>query len=208
MFRRCQLVACVFLLSCMVFAGKKPNATLVKLPPQTVELKDFKAIRAKQPCPNWAWAAIVEMMLAHQDVPDMTQTDWILKANAGEVCIETPVDLESVKRVIDGDYVLLANRKVHIETVVTPGAPSDVGYLIQNVQAGNPLLLLWHGRPMAVQAIEYDEYIYPNNQRMYEVLKLTMVDPVTGKTELFDKAKDSPSEIGGALEVRVSPLPF
>lgn len=205
MSRRSLIVIIVFF-ALAAFGGKKPLPTLVKLPPKSEEIKDLSLVRAKQACPNWAWAAIVEMMLAHQDVPDMKQTDWILKANAGEPCLEVPVDLNAIKRVVEGEYVLLSTHKVRLEGVVTPGAPSDVGYLIQNVQNGNPLMLLWRGRPMALEAIEYDEYVYPNNQRMFEVLTLTLADPISGKSEVFDKAKDDPAEIGGAFEVRVVPL--
>ncbi len=193
----------VAVVSTTAFAGKKPNATLIKLPPNTAEIKTLSLVRAKQPCPNWAWAAIVEMMLAKQDAADLKQSDWIQKGYFGELCVDTPVDLESVKHVIDGDYVLMSGRKVRFETVIANGAPTDVGHLIQSVNEGTILMLLRRGRPMVLRSLEYDEYIYPNNQRMFEARTLTLVDPITGQSEVFDKIKDDLNELGGMLEVRV-----
>jgi hypothetical protein len=198
-------VLTALLIPCGAFAGNKGTPTLIKLPPQTAELKGLQLVRAKQPCPNWAWAAIVEMMLAKQDAADLKQSDWILKGYSGEVCIETPVDLESVKHVVDGDYVLMTGRKVRFETVIASGAPTDVGHLIQSVNEGTVVMLLWRGRPMVLRSLEYDEYIYPNDQRMFEARTLTLIDPITGQSEVFEKTKDDMGELGGLLEVRVFP---
>jgi hypothetical protein len=206
MVRRLPILASILLFTFPAFAGKKPGATLVKLPPQTVELKNVNLVRPKQPCLNWAWAALVEMMLAKQDAADLKQTDWILRANAGEVCIETPVDLDAIKHVVDGEHVLMNGRTVRFESVVAKGVPNDMGYLIQSLQNGTILMVLWRGRPMLLQSLEYDQYIYPNDQRMYEARKLTFVDPVSGNSEVFEKLNNDASELGGVFEVRVLPV--
>lgn len=187
-------------------AGKpKPRPTLVKLDPAIEQIANLKLLTPKQPCPNWAWASAVELMLARQNVV-LDQTYWILKANAGEVCIENPVDLGMIRKAVEGDYVQPDGDKIHIGVVVTPGVPNDVGYLIRSIREGRPLLILWRGRPVVLQAIEFDEYIYPNNQRMYEARKLTFLDPLGEKPIVFDKATDKPSDLGGILEVRVGPI--
>jgi hypothetical protein len=144
-------------------------------------------------------------MLARQNV-DLKQTYWILKANAGELCIETPVSLNALKRTVDGDYVLLDGRQVHLEGVVTPGAPRDVGYLVGSLREGRPLMMLWQGRPMVLQSMDFDEYIYPNNQRMFEAVRLKLVDPLGDAPVVFEKLNHSMSDLGGVFEVRVGPI--
>jgi hypothetical protein len=59
-----------------------------------------------------------------------------------------------------------------------------------------------------LQSIDYDEYIYPNNQRMFEALKLTLVDPLSDKPIVFEKGTDDLSDLGGVVEVRVGPPTF
>src|SRR5690349_1897981 len=101
---RRAITAFIFLTaSSFLLAGKKPFPTLVKLPPATAQIEGLKVPAPKQACPNWAWAAAVELMLTRQSVTDFKQLDWILKANGGEVCVESAIDLNAVKKAIDGD---------------------------------------------------------------------------------------------------------
>jgi hypothetical protein len=202
MFRRLVIFG-FLILSIIAVAQKKSQFSMVKLPPKTVAIENLQIPHPKQPCPNWAWAVAVQLMLNRQNVMDITQSDWVLKAFSGELCVDVPVDLHMIKRVVDGNYILLDGRHVQLEAIVTDGAPTEVGYLVHSVETGMPLLVLWRGRPMVLQAIEYDESIYPNNQRMFEARKLTLVDPISGKSETFDKSKDDTAEIGGMLEVKV-----
>jgi hypothetical protein len=207
MFRRAYILACVLFLALQAFAGKKQGLSLTKLPTATVEIKSLKLPRPRQLCPNWAWAVGVEMMLARQGV-DIKQTDWILKANGGELCIESTPVLEDIKHVVEGNFVQPDGSKIHISAIVTKGAP-DVGYLVGSLREGRPLLILYNGRVLVLQSLLYDEYIYPNNQRMFEVVKMTMLDPLGGDPIIFDKATDDPARVEGIFEVRVGPIePF
>lgn len=189
------------------FAGKKQGLSLTKLPTATVEIKSLKLPHPKQKCPNWAWAVTVEMMLARQGV-DIKQSDWILKANGGEVCIESTPVLDDIKHVVDGNYVQPDGSKIHISGLVTKSA-TDVGYLIGSLREGRPLLILYDGRVLVLQSLLYDEYIYPNNQRMFEVVKMTLLDPLGNDPVIFDKATDDADRVEGIFEVRVGPIePF
>lgn len=189
-----------------LWAGKKKPALgpLYKQPTQTVEIAGLQVPKPKQACPNWAWAAAVQLMLEEQKVTDFKQDYWILKSAGGELCIETPVDLDQLKQWIDGDHILLDGNHVHLEGVATQGAPQDVSYLVQLMKEGRTTMILWKGQPYVLQAVEYDEYIYPNNQRLFEARKLTMLDPIGGKPVVFEKTKDDIAELGGTFEVRVS----
>ena len=207
MFRRICIFALLLACAAPAFAGKKAGAAITKLPTKTVEIKALLIPMPKQHCPNWAWAAVVEMMLARQDVT-IKQTDWILRANAGELCIETTPDLDEIKRVVTRNYVQPDGSKIHIKGIVTPDA-TDVGYLVTSVRDQKPLMMLIGGRVLVLQSVDYDEYIYPNNQRMFEIVKMTLIDPFGGKPVIFDKTTDDTSQIGGVFEVRVGPIePF
>jgi hypothetical protein len=189
-----------------LWAGKpKPRPTLVKLDPQTEDIGDLEFKTPKQPCPNWMWASIVETALAQQNL-SLTQTQLILKANGGEVCTIAAIELADIKNTVEGVYVQPDGSKVQVEAVVVPGVPQDVGYLIGRVREKHPLLILWRGHPYALKAIEYDQYVYPNDQRMYEARKLFLLDPETQKSIIFDKEKDNALDLGGTLEIRVGPV--
>jgi hypothetical protein len=185
---------------------RKPFPTLVKQAPQTAEIPNLEVPTPKQSCPNWAWAVAVQLMLEKQKVVDYPQTYWILKSAPGELCIDSPVDLADLKHWIDGNYKLMDGNDAHFEAVVVSGPPQDVGYLIRLLRDGVPPLILYGGRPLVLQAVEYDEYIYPNNQRMYEARKLTMIDPVSRQPVVFEKLKDNADRLGGVLEVKVGPV--
>lgn len=188
-----------------IFAGDKKvySPSLVKKPPQTAEIADLKIPKPQQACPNWAWAAGLELMLEEQKVVDYKQEYWILKSAAGDLCIETAVDLDQLKQWIDGKYKLMDGSDVHFEATVTQGAPSDVSHFVQLLKDGRTALVLWKGRPCVLKALEYDEYIYPNGQRMLEARKLTLIDPLEKVPVMFEKGKDDAADIGGVLEVAV-----
>lgn len=200
----------LLLLSALPLSADKNTAALpLKKPPQTAEIAHLDVPKPQQPCPNWAWAAAFELMLAEQNVSDYKQTYWVMKSAGGELCIEKPIDLDRLKQLVDGDYKLSDGNDVHFQAVVTPGAPTDVSYFVSQLQQGQTAMILWRGKVYVLQAIEYDEYIYPNGQRMFGARKLTLVDPLTERAEIFDRTKDDPSEIGGVFEVKVGPVdPF
>ncbi|HET9695861.1 MAG TPA: hypothetical protein VFP40_03275 [Terriglobales bacterium] len=205
--KRLAACFCLFLLMiCSAQAGKpKPRPTLVKLDPQTETIEDLKLAEPKQSCLNWEWASIVEASLGRQGL-SLSQTDLVLKANGGEVCALAAIELVDIKKTVEGIYVQPDGSKVEVDAVILPGVPRDVGYLLGRIRDQRPLLILWRGHPYALKAIEYDEYVYPNDQRMYEARKLMLLDPESGKLVTFDKEKDNALDLGGTLEVRVGPI--
>ena len=204
------LVLPIFLAAVGVWAGnaKKPavNPMLVKKPPQTAEIAALVVPKPKQACPNWAWAAAVQLMLEQQQTTGFDQEYWVMKSAGGELCIEQPVDLERLKRWIDGEYVLNDGSHAEFDATITPGAPQDVSYFVNLLQKGRTAMVLWQGRPCVLKAIEYDEYIYPNGQRTFEARKLTIIDPLAKSPIVFDKTKDGIADLGGVFEVKVGPV--
>lgn len=199
------------LLAAVPFWGqkaKKPqvNPMLVKKPPQIAEIASLKVPQPKQACPNWAWAAAVQLMLQQQQVTGFDEEYWILKSAGGELCIEQPVDLDQLKQWIDGEYVLNDGTHADFDSTITPGAPQDVSYFVDLLQKGHTAMVLWKGRPCVLKAIEYDEYVYPNGQRTFEARKLTLIDPLAKAPIVFDKTKDDMADLGGVFEVKVGPV--
>jgi hypothetical protein len=202
-------VAVLLLLAALpLWAGKKFGypPVLVKRDPQSAEIAELKVPKLKQDCPNWEWAAAVELMLEQQHVAEYKQDYWVTKSAGGELCIEKPIDLDQLKQWVDGDYKLDDGTDAHFEATVTAGAPQDVSHFVQGLKDGKTALLLWKGKPYLLKAIEYDEYVYPNGQRMFEARKLTLVDPVSKEPVVFEKLKDDMADIGGMLEVKVGPI--
>jgi hypothetical protein len=208
MTQRLILICVLLALALPLSADKKPKgASLVRLPDQAVELKVFWLPTPVQKCTNWAWAVAVEAMLKSQQV-SMRQNVWVQKADFGEVCIDVAPTMEKLAQVVGGPYVLDDGRHVRFEPRYVSSAPTVPDDLILPLQQGRPVLLFWKSRALVVRAVVYDEYIYPNNQRMFEIKEIKLVDPLLkGKEREFSfvNGRDNPAEIGGIFQVVVVP---
>ncbi len=183
------------------------GAPLVKLPPKTAEIAKLALTAPAQKCTNWAWASALELMLQGQQV-SLKQNYWVQKANGGEVCIETLPSLDDLARLVDGPYVLDDGRKVRLVSRTVGGLTGVPDEIIGPLRAGRPLLVFWKQRVAVLRGVVYDEYVYPNGQRMFQIREMRMVDPlVAGKPgELtFVNGRDDPAEITGIYRVLVEP---
>ncbi len=205
---RAIIISILVLLALPMAAGKKPNgAPLVRLADQSVELKAFWLPTPAQKCTNWAWAVAVEAMLKAQQV-SIRQNDWVMKADRGELCIDTPPTLERLTKVIDGNYVVDDGRHVRLQSHYTAGAPTAPDDLVAPLRQGRPVLMFWKSRALVVRAVTYDEYVYPNGQRMFQIKELKLVDPLLSGKERevsFINGRDDAGEIGGMFQVEVIP---
>jgi hypothetical protein len=96
---------------------------------------------------------------------------------------------------------------VRLQVRYISGAPTPDD-LIAPLRQGRPVLLFWKTRALVVRAIVYDEFIYPNDQRMFVIREIKLVDPLlTGKQResSFVTGQDNAADIGGTLEVVVIP---
>jgi hypothetical protein len=138
----------------------------------------------------------------------MKQNVWVMKAYLGEVCIDAAPTMEKLARVVEGQYVLDDGRHVRLQARYISGAPTVPDDLIAPLRQGRPVLLFWKSRALLVRAVVYDEYIYPNNQRMFQIKEIKLLDPLlTGKQRevSFVNGRDNPAEIGGMFQVVVVP---
>ena len=201
-----RLLIILLLAALPLYSDKKPKtAPLMRLQDQSVELKAFWLPTPAQKCTNWAWAVAVEAMLKSQQVA-IKQNAWVQKANYGEVCIDAAPAVETLAKVIDGTYVLDDGRHVRLESRYISGAPTIPDDLLAPLRQGHPVLLFWKGRALVVRAVTYDEYIYPNGQRMFQIKEMKLVDPLlTGKERevSFVNGRDDPADIAGVFHVMV-----
>ena len=179
MLRRALILA--LLLVVPLSADNKPKgAPLAKLPPQSINVVTTVANPA-QMCTNYAVAVAIATMLRVQNVP-LDQHFWVQKANGGEVCLDSLPDLDRLTRSINGVYTLDDGRKVTLETEVIPGAPHVPDDVLAPMKKGIPLLILWKSRAYLLHGAVYDEYIYPNGQRMFQLTELKMTDVLAPST--------------------------
>lgn len=190
-------------------ADQKPKgAPLVRLPGQSAEIATFAIPKPAQPCQNWAVAAGLEAMLAVSNVR-LPQKYWVLKGDIGEVCREEPANFESLARLVNGEYVLDDARKVRLELRYSEGAPAIPDDVIARLRLGRPSLFFWKKHAFVLLGVTYDEYIYPNGQRMFEIRELRLRDlmlPASADPTTFVKGRDDPAEIGGIVQVIVQPI--
>jgi hypothetical protein len=204
-------VAIILLAAAEFSAAKKYGSNMLQqLPQGSVTVEGLTPATPRQNCENWLWAAEVETILKTQKI-DLPQTYWVQQANLGEVCVDAPVDLESIATLIERDYQLEDGSRFHLTALRTIGAPTDMGHVISSLRQGRPFILLWKGHPLLVTGLVYDEYGYPNGQRMYEIREIDMLDLLypdgdERRTRSFVKGTDNLDEIGGMLEVVASPV--
>jgi hypothetical protein len=206
MFRRVLIFA--LLVAAPLAADKKKGAPLAKLPPQTVDLAELKMATPAQACTNYAVAVAVESMLRVQKVT-LDQHFWVQKANGGELCIEPVPDLDRLTRAVNGTYTLEDGRKITLETLVIPGAPMIPDDAIAPLRKGIPLLVFWKSRALVLHTLVYDEYIYPNGQRMFQLREMKMTDPLAPVKERevsFVNGTDDPADIAAMVLVTVTPI--
>ncbi len=205
--RRVVLIA-VLLFAASAVAQKHKGAPIYKLPEKTVALDDLKLPAPAQACTNYAAAVALETMLRLQQVP-LDQHFWVQKANGGELCIEPVPDFDRLTRIITGTYTLDDGRKFKLETQIIAGAPTSPDQVIAPLTKGFPLLVYWKARAYVLKGVVYDEYIYPNGQRMYQIKEMKLLDPLAPAKERevsFTNGTDDVADINGVVFVTATPL--
>jgi hypothetical protein len=208
MLRRVLILA-LLLVTPMAADKKTKGAPLAKLPEQKVDVPNLMLPAAGQPCTNYAWAAVVEAMLKMQSV-SIDQHFWVQKANGGELCIDPLPNLERLVRTLTGSYILMDGTRVKLQAQLIVGAPTIPDDAIAPLKHGVPLLVFWKSRAYIMQGAVYDEYIYPNGQRMYQLRELKMLDPlapVKSREVSFVNGTDDPEDIAGLVSVTATPVP-
>ena len=210
MLRKAAIAALLLSLAVPATARKKLKGGLTQLPPKTEELQAVGFTAPAQPCLNWAWAAAIEQLLRRQNVATFPQQYWIRKtpgAYMGDLCLDAPPDLPTLKTMIDGEYVLDDGTHVQFEAKITSGVPSDPRDLIAAVRDGRTLIVIVGGRAMLLQSVSYGEAVFTNGQHAFELHQLKLIDPLAnGKVVEITDDKEKPPDIAGTLDIRVGPV--
>ena len=203
-----RAVIAVILASAPCVAQKK-GAPIYKLPQKTVVMEDLKIATPAQPCTNYAVAVAIEAMLKLQQVP-LDQHFWVQRLNGGELCVDALPDLDRLTRLVAGAYTLDDGRKINLEVQAIAGSPTSPDQAIGPLSKNLPMLLFWKSRAFVLRGIVYDEYFYPNGQRMYQIRELKMFDPLASAKERevsFVNGTDDPAEITGLVFVSAAAAP-
>lgn len=202
------LIIALLLAAPLAADQKNKGAPLVKLPPQAIDLPAITLSAAAQSCTNYAVAVAVETMLRAQEVA-LDQHFWVQKAYGGELCIDPMPDFDRFTRAINGTYVLDDSRKIKLEAQIIPGAPTIPDDAIAPLRQGIPLLVFWKSRAYILHGVVYDEYIYPNGQRMFQLRELKMTDllaPAKQREVSFVNGTDDPADIAAIVLVKVATI--
>ncbi len=206
-----RLLVILCLLALPAAAQKTKRGIYLSRRPDLIAEVKVKLVHARQPCENYAWAAALQTLLAAQDV-DLPQDYWIDKADGGQ-CRDHAISLEETARLLDGEYTLPTAdgaRKARLTTEVTLGTPQNDPLLAALIQ-GRPALLLWKQRAYVLYGALYDEFTYPNGQRLFDIRELRLLDPQAphgqSDTATFDTRSDDPADLGGILLISVTFCP-
>jgi hypothetical protein len=204
-----SVVAMLALGLCLDLAAqKRTGAPMVQVAGQKVDIQPPVVPKLLQRCENWAVAADLEALLAAQQVP-LPQRYWVVKGDMGEVCRDNPIDFVKLRKMVEGEYVLDSGAKVRLEMVATEGAPTVPDAVIAELKREHPAILFWKNRAYLLLGVTYDEYVYPNGQRMFEIREMRLRDPylsAAAQPVTFVKGRDDAAEIGGIVQVKVEKI--
>ena len=196
--RAMTAVSLLLLITTPALAKKQKPGFIRK--PGSAQMQGFSVVTPAFECSNWAWAAATQSILAMDKVA-IDQHELVQKTFGGELCIDRPLDLEKMGKMVAGEYRLDAKHKMKVVArVILPGAVISAEALIGGVKRERPMILFWKSKAYVVVGAAYDEWIGPNGARMWEIKELTLLDPVAQNTVTFQKGRDDVSDLGGAMD--------
>jgi hypothetical protein len=200
------------LLSASAQDNKKQKGEMYKRLDQIVEIADApaKAATASKNCTNYAWAAGVETMLKAQGFP-MKHEDLVMKASGGMKCYQNEAwDFAETTKFISGEYVPFPSQKRRVEATWVAGAPRYPDAIIVSLRDGQPVMVVWKGKPYLLYGVLFDAYLTPNTkENIFYIKELRLIDPTVpaDKAErktIFLRESNDPNEIDGVLWVKVT----
>lgn len=206
----------LLLFSLPLLGGKKKSmGALYRKPGQKVEIPNATSALsvAHRKCENYAWAAIVETMMRTHQV-GLKQEDWAVRTSNGDRCYPSLDDYAQRADALIGDYTLDGGRKVRIHADYAPPQPAS---MIYSLRLGQPLMIVWQGRPYLLYGMVYDELIHSSGKANdFVVREFYMLDaalPATDPKRVVVVKKDGDDDavisgIGGVMSVSVEARNF
>lgn len=194
------------LLAAAGWADNKPKRIpLLKRPNQAVDINGLKVPAPAQKCENFGWAAGLELLLRMQGVA-LDQKYWITKLEGGELCRELR-PLQELAETVNGEHQMNDGHRVQLQLKYTKGAPAVLDDLIVSVREGSPWLLAWKGHPYLVDGLVYDEFLGPNNARIFIMKEIKLLDPLAApdsdqRQVSFLRERDNLGDVEWTMTVR------
>jgi len=187
------LLALVFVIPFCASAQTTLSGLLYTFPDQHAEAAKIPPVRVSQNCQNFLWAAEIEFLARQQDVP-LNQTEIADRAYGGG-CIDSTIDPDKFKSVVDGDHVLPDGSHVKLEMQITSGGPLSADDLLSELIAGRSFIVTWHGHPYIAISALWDDYVYAPAQRLHKVRELKLLDPANSGEKQIVLFKADPEEL-------------
>ncbi len=209
--RKVLVVALLLASALATYAKKKPiPVPLHKLADQSVEVGGVQTPPLAQKCANWAWGATIETVLRLQGVR-LDQRFWVMRLNSGELCLDSMASFEEMIQAVDGEYVIGVNQKAQLKASYARGAPTVPDQMITALRDGMPMIFFWKSHPYLMVGMSYDEYIGPNNARIFHVKQMKLLDPMAAEDDpqrivVFDRDQDNVADIDGTMTVQATIL--
>ena len=199
--RALTAVSLLVLLATPAVAKKQKPGFIRK--PGTAQVQNFAVVKPAFECSNWAWAAATQSILALDQVA-VDQHDLVQRIFGGELCLDTPLDLEKMGRMVGGIYPVGPKLKMKVVARVIPaGGTISAEALLTGIKRERPMIVFWKSRAYVAVGAAYDEWIGPNGARLWEVKELTLFDPVAQTTVTFQKGRDDVADLGGAMDYQL-----
>ena len=209
--RRVILLAVVCVVGLHAWADTKPKPVpLLRKENQAISIEGLNVSPVAQKCENFGWAVSVETLLRLQRVA-LDQKFWVTKLNSGEVCMTDMASFEDMAGAVDGEYILGVTQKVRLKTKYARGAPTVPDDIILSLRDGMPMIIFWKQHPYLLVGVGYDEYVGPNNARIFHIKELKLLDPMVAaddpqRTVSFVRERDNISDIDGTMTVLAVPV--
>ena len=176
-------------------------------PVQGARIPDYVSIGAGQKCPNWCWAASVEMVARSQGV-DLPQELVVRKIYGPTLPCWPSGNIQNILAGIQGVYRRADGATVAIQARAFFGNQGYAVPLIQSIQTGRPFIFLTQTHAMVAVGVHWAEVFTNWGQPTgyVQILDIELIDPffTFGAQEFntFPIRLDTVNQISGAIEIQ------
>ena len=176
-------------------------------PVQSARLSGFEAIAAGQKCPEWCWAASVQMLAKSQDV-DLPQELVVRKIFGPTMPCRPSGNIQNILAGIQGVYQRSDGATIAIQARAFAGNQGYALPLIQSIQTGRPFIFLTQTHAMVAVGVHWSDVLDARGIRTgyVQILDIELIDPFftfgARKYNTFPIRPDTAGQISGAIEIQ------
>ncbi len=169
-------------------------------------VRDVPAVKAKEDCANWAWAASVEAVLRSDGVQEYKQDYWVDKLWGGR-CLESAGDPEELIKSLEGEYLIDDGRHVRVAVTYAPGLPVNASAVLVPIIYNRLQIAMLKGKAVLFTGAQWEEIINSKGQRVVAVKELRFLDltrPAAEQKIVIEVGADDLSQVDGIFQIDVS----